>query len=80
MVAKTSDHLVRLFICMTIWEFFIIEDKNKRLEVSARSLLFQLANQKKKIVPAWFAASVAGLIISMQMVIGKIVRIVQMYR
>lgn len=63
------------FICMTLGKFFITEDRIKRLEVSARSLLFQLANQKLRIVPARFAASVAGLIISMQMVIGKIVRL-----
>ena len=62
-------------ICMTIGKFFITEDRIKRLEVSARSLLFQLANQKLRIVPARFAASVAGLIISMQMVLGKIVRL-----
>ncbi|MEW8547530.1 MAG: DNA N-6-adenine-methyltransferase, partial [Candidatus Thiodiazotropha sp.] len=63
------------FICMATGRFFITDDRIKRLEISARSLLGQLASQELRIVPARFAASIAGLIISMQMVMGKLVRL-----
>ena len=63
------------FMCMGSGKFFTSEDRIKRLELSAKSMLCQLVKQELRIVPARFAASIAGLIISMQMVLGKIVRL-----
>ena len=63
------------FICMNSGKFYITDDRIKRLECSCKSMLYQLCTQKLRIVPARFAASITGQIISMQMVLGKIVRL-----
>ena len=63
------------FMWMGRGKFFTSEDRIKRLELSAKSMLCQLVKQELRIVLARFAASVAGQIISMQMVLGKIVRL-----
>ena len=62
-------------MCMGSGKVFITEDSIKRLALSATSVLCQPAKQELRIVPARFAASVAGQIISMEMVLGKIVRL-----
>ena len=63
------------FICMKSCKFFISDERIGMLEVCIKSMLYQLASQKLRIVPARFAASVTGRIISMQMVLGKLVRL-----
>ena len=63
------------FICMDSGKFFITDDRVKRLELTCKSMLYQLGTQKLRILPARFAASVAGQIISMQSVLGKVVRL-----
>ena len=63
------------FICMNSGKFYITDERIKRLQCSCKSMLYQLCTQKLRIVPARFAASITGQIISMQTVLGKIVRL-----
>lgn len=63
------------FICMKSGRLFITEERISRLELAIGSLLSQLKGQFLQIVPARFAASIAGQIISLQNVLGKIVRL-----
>ena len=63
------------FICMNSGKFYITDERIKRLQCSCKSMLYQLCTQKLRIVPARFAASITGQIISIQTVLGKIVRL-----
>ena len=60
------------FICMDRGNFFMTDDRVKRLELTCKSMLYQLGMQKLRILPARFAASVAGQIISMQSLLAKL--------
>ena len=62
------------FLCMKTGRFFISSERIDRTEASIKDMLCQLEAQQYQIVPAKFAASVVGRIMSAQAVIGKIVR------
>ena len=61
------------FLNISPGKFYIVYDKIKRIQMVLHSFLTQLQNQQLSIVPANFAASVVGLIISTQLVLGKII-------
>ena len=63
------------FLNMGSGKFYITKDRIKRIQMALHSFLTQLQNQDLSIVSAKFAASIAGQIISTQLVLGKIVRL-----
>ena len=63
------------FLNMEIGKFFIADGRIERIQESLQSMISQLQSQDLSIVPARFAASVVGQIISTQLVLGKIVRL-----
>ena len=63
-----------------VWRFidgfiFVTEERIRRLEATLDSLLFQLGADQVRLVPVRFLACVVGQIISLQNVIGKLVRL-----
>ena len=62
------------FFCMKTGRFFVNAERVERIEMSIKGMIGQLQTQQYQIVPAKFAASVVGQIMSTQSVIGKIVR------
>ena len=63
------------FICMKTGKFCITSERTERIEKTILSMFLQLSQQQYQILPAKFAASVVGQIISTQLVIGKVVRL-----
>ena len=63
------------FICMKSGKFYISSERIERIEKTIQSMLLQLSKQQYQILPAKFAASAVGQIISAQLVIGKVVRL-----
>ena len=63
------------FLNMVSAKFYITKDRIKRIQMALHSFLTQMQNQELSIVPAKFAASMVGQIISTQLVLGKIVRL-----
>ena len=63
------------FLNMESGKFFIADGRIERIQESLQSMISQLQSQDLSIVPARFAASVVGQIISTQLVLGKIVRL-----
>ena len=61
------------FLNIEIGKFFIADGRIERIQESLQSMISQLQSQDLSIVPARFAASVVGQIISTQLVLGKIV-------
>ena len=61
------------FFCMKTGRFFVNAERVERIEMSIKGMIGQLQTQQYQIVPAKFAASVVGQIMSTQSVIGKIV-------
>ena len=59
---------------MKTGKFFVTQDRIDRVENVIQSMLVQLESQDYKIVPAKFAASVVGQIISTKSILGKIVQ------
>ena len=55
--------------------FFIADGRIEKIQESLQSMITPLHSQDLSIVPARFAASVVGQIISTQLVLGKIVRL-----
>ena len=67
--------LLGYFICMKSGKFYISSERIERIEKTIQSMLLQLSKQQYQILPAKFAASAVGQIISTQLVIGKVVRL-----
>ena len=54
---------------------YILQERILRLKTSVASTLYQIQRSNDRILPARFVASVVGQIISLQSVIGNIVRL-----
>ena len=68
-----ADHLVGLLYIHEVGKFYISSERIERIEKTIQSMLLQLSKQQYQILPAKFAASAVGQIISTQLVIGKVV-------
>ena len=55
------------FIPMSSGQFYVADERSIRLELSCKSIIYQLGTQELRIVPARLAPLLTGQIISMQM-------------